>query len=134
MVRVCAPEAFWDEHLNRLAQKLVAHVAEKALGFGIHERDYAACVDKDDRVRCCFEHSAKASLKDVRLALPLERGHVTLVKHEQHIARIGFPLSLSLRRIALSRPAAAARPRKLRIPTQLPRAAGAPSRDARQLE
>jgi hypothetical protein len=86
--RVHGAELLRHQDLDRLAQQLVAPVAEQLLGLMVDEVDDAVGVDDDHRVRGRFEEAAKPGLQRALLAQPLELGDVLLVGH--HEARVAL--------------------------------------------
>jgi hypothetical protein len=58
-------KAAWDQHLDGLAEKLLAVIAEEHFGLRVNESNQAAFIDDDGRVGSVFQ-KRKAAAGQVR--------------------------------------------------------------------
>src|SRR5260370_1270176 len=94
MVRMLVAKPRRNQHLDRVAEQLVASVAEELLGLRIDQRDAAVATDDHHSVRRRFEQRAKLVVRfdDMRwrsqkCAIPLSRvrhGGYWLTRHGCH--------------------------------------------------
>ncbi len=67
VVRVTPTKALWNQDLDRLAQQLLAGVAEQLLDLRVDQHDPAVAVDHQHGVGCGFHHQAQALLRALAL-------------------------------------------------------------------
>src|SRR5207244_4484336 len=68
MLGVGAAESIGDEHLDPLADELIARIAEELLRLCVDEQDAAILVDDDHRIRRRFEETSELLLRLLSIA------------------------------------------------------------------
>jgi hypothetical protein len=59
--------AFGQQHLDGLAKKLVARIAEQDFGLAVDQHDAAVAVDRDNRIRSDLHEAAELGFRYRRL-------------------------------------------------------------------